>query len=108
MPQVNAKEFKGYFEANARKWISEGYQDNGYNYPLAFHRLRIILKILSRIKRKLTIADLGCGGGQVSFALAKEGHHVWGIERSHSMYRQALRRQETLPPSRDARRAVRR
>jgi len=65
--------------------VLNGYNDDGYNYPVALHRLRVIKKILSNFGSGLKIADLGCGGGNVSLALAELGHNVTGIDEAENM-----------------------
>jgi len=74
-----------FFEKNAESWIANGYYDDGYNYPVGYHRMRIIKKILASYKKNLKIVDLGCGGGNISFSLASEGHEVVGVDQSNSM-----------------------
>lgn len=76
-----------FFNKNSKSWILNGYNDDGYNYPVAAHRLRIIKKIIYKnfLNKKLKILDLGCGGGQVSMELAKLGHDVIGIDQSENM-----------------------
>lgn len=77
---------KKYFEDNARQWILDGYNDNGYNYPTAFHRVRIVLNFIKTLKKKkLKIVDLGCGGGDLAFRLAECGHEVLGVDQSQEM-----------------------
>jgi 2-polyprenyl-3-methyl-5-hydroxy-6-metoxy-1,4-benzoquinol methylase len=76
---------KSFFEENAESWVLNGYNDDGYNYPTAYHRARIINKILKEEKNKLNVVDLGCGSGNVSIILAKQGHSVVGIDESKSM-----------------------
>ena len=74
-----------FFDGNAELWVLNGYNDDGYNYPVALHRLRVIKKILSNFGSGLKIADLGCGGGNVSLALAELGHNVTGIDEAENM-----------------------
>lgn len=78
--------FKKYFEDNAKQWILDGYNESGYNYPTAFHRVRIVSKFISNLnKKRLEIIDLGCGGGDLAFCLAQDGYKVTGIDQSQKM-----------------------
>src|SRR3989338_2119094 len=89
---------KKYFELHARQWIADSYRDDGYNYPVAFHRARIVSKFVSGLDRsKLKIIDLGCGGGDVTFNLARDGHEVLGIDRSREMINLARSRRASFP-----------
>ena len=76
-----------FFNQNSKSWILNGYNNNGYNYPVALHRLRIIKKIIKNnfSRKKLNILDIGCGGGQVTMELAKLGHNVIGMDQSENM-----------------------
>ena len=49
---VGIKEYLEYFENNARQWIAGGYDSSGYNYPTAFHRVRIVSKFISGLNKK--------------------------------------------------------
>lgn len=89
---------KKYFEDNAKWWILGGYNENGYNYPTAFHRARVASKFISGLsKKRLDIIDLGCGGGDVAFRLAQEGHTVLGVDQSKKMIEIAEGRRKKLP-----------
>ena len=76
-----------FFNDNSKSWILNGYNNDGYNYPVAAHRLRIIKKIIKNNfkNKKINILDIGCGGGQVTMELAKLGHKVIGIDQSENM-----------------------
>lgn len=76
-----------FFNQNSKSWILNGYNNDGYNYPVAAHRLRLIKKIIKKnfSKKKLNILDIGCGGGQVTMELAKLGHNVIGMDQSENM-----------------------
>ena len=76
-----------FFNENSRSWILNGYNYDGYNYPVAAHRLRIIKKIIKKnfSNKKIKILDVGCGGGHVTMEIAKLGHTVTGIDQSENM-----------------------
>lgn len=89
---------KRYFKDNAKQWILDGYNDSGYNYPTAFHRVRIVSRFISGLDKKgLEIIDLGCGGGDLAFCLARSGHRVIGIDQSKEMLKLAESRRAELP-----------
>ncbi|NQU95477.1 MAG: class I SAM-dependent methyltransferase [Candidatus Omnitrophica bacterium] len=88
---------KKYFEENAESWVADGYGDDGYTYPVGHHRTRIVLKVLSGLGNSLKVVDLGCGGGQLSCALAESGHTVVGIDQSDKMVNIAQKNRSTLP-----------
>ncbi len=89
---------KEFFEKNAESWILNGYNDDGYNYPGALHRARVVKNILYSSERKLKIVDLGCGGGNVSLMLAELGHSVIGIDESSKMIEISKKLLEEAPP----------
>jgi SAM-dependent methyltransferase len=76
---------KDFFEDEAEPWVLTGYNDDGYNYPVALHRARIIQKIIGNLGENKLGVDLGCGGGNVSIALANNGHTMVGIDESKKM-----------------------
>jgi len=82
---MSKTEVTEFFDANAESWVLNGYNDDGYNHPVALHRLKVIRKILHSSSSGLRIADLGCGGGNVSLALAELGHNVTGIDGASNM-----------------------
>ncbi|HEY4499660.1 MAG TPA: methyltransferase domain-containing protein [Candidatus Paceibacterota bacterium] len=89
---------KQYFEENAKQWILDGYNDSGYNYPTAWHRVRIVSKFLTRLKNKrLKILDVACGGGDLAICLAQEGYDVVGVDQSKKMIEVAENRRMNLP-----------
>lgn len=80
------KEFvKKAFTDDAQAWVSDGYNYHGYNYPVGYQRMRIVSKILDEVGSKLSVADLGCGGGNVALMLAKAGHMVDAVDQSPKM-----------------------
>lgn len=92
------KDTKEYFEDAAKQWILDGYNGGGYNYPAAFHRVRIVSEFLAGLNKKgLKIVDLGCGGGDLAFYLARKGYEVTGIDRSRKMLEVAESRRAELP-----------
>ena len=48
-------EVTDFFHDHAESWVLNGYNDDGYNYPVALHRLRIIKRILSSYGNSLEI-----------------------------------------------------
>ncbi len=95
---INKKAQK-FFEENALQWSLRGYNYIDHNYPVAFHRQRIILKILSKgNKRKLNILDIGCGSGDNLLEIAKLGHSVVGIDSSKKMLNLAKKKIMKLKP----------
>lgn len=92
------KDVNEYFEENAKQWILDGYNDDGYNYPAAFHRVRIVAEFLASLNtKKLRIVDVGCGGGDLAFYLAHRGYEVMGIDQSQKMLEVAESRRAQLP-----------
>tara|TARA_B100000787_G_C16191495_1_gene297806 strand:- start:928 stop:1872 length:945 start_codon:yes stop_codon:yes gene_type:complete len=82
---MNNDKVTDFFDDNAEQWVLNGYNEDGYNYPVALHRLRVIKRVLSDFGSNLKIADLGCGGGNVSLALAELGHDITGIDGAENM-----------------------
>ena len=72
---------KSYFESVAGDWerIRQSYFDDRVT-SLAIEKL---------LPRRLTIADIGCGTGTLSFELARFAEHVIGIDLSKEMLRRA-------------------
>lgn len=52
---------------------------------------------LFRKEKVRSVLDVGCGTGEHSIALAKEGFQVLGLEGSNLMYQAAVSKQNTLP-----------
>ena len=96
---INVKAQK-FFEDNALQWSIRGYNYIDHNYPVAFHRQRIILKILSKKnKKKMKVIDIGCGTGDNIIEIAKLGHSVVGIDSSKKMLNLAKRKIMKLKPN---------
>lgn len=89
---------KKYFKENASTWLENCYEDGGYTYPVAHHRTRIVLKVLSELNKPMRVMDLGCGGGNLAIELAKRGHTVVGIDESEEMIRIAQDAHSKLSP----------
>jgi SAM-dependent methyltransferase len=79
------KETLDYFTKNAEAWVTDGYELAGYNYPTPYHRLRVLLKLITTLPNVKNVIDLGCGGGQISVELALRGFKVTGIDQSETM-----------------------
>src|SRR3990172_10253843 len=88
-----------YFEENASKWLNDAYVENEYNYPIGWHRSRILMNILGQHfeSQCLNLLDVGCGGGDLCVIEAENGHHATGIDQSEAMIKHAMNRQRTLP-----------
>jgi 2-polyprenyl-3-methyl-5-hydroxy-6-metoxy-1,4-benzoquinol methylase len=91
MKKQSSNSVYNFFNDNSESWILNGYNNDGYNYPVAAHRLRIIKKFIQNnfSNKKIEIIDIGCGGGQVTMELAKLGHNVIGIDQSENMVKVA-------------------
>lgn len=89
---------KRHFGRHADEWLRESYQGDGYDYPTAHHRVRIVCKILADRDAPLTVADLGCGGGNLAITLAAKGHRVTGVDQTAKMIEIANAAKSTLPP----------
>jgi SAM-dependent methyltransferase len=85
---------KDHFEEHAEDWIDSSYRGKDDTYPTAGHRARIVTRIVREIganqSDSLTIADLGCGGGNLSIRLA-------GIDQAENMIEIANRAKSSLP-----------
>lgn len=81
-----SQQYKEWFNEYSKEWLTDAYEQADYNYPVGYHRLRILLKALENddLNGKM-ILDIGCGGGNISFALAQRGAHVIGIDMADSM-----------------------
>lgn len=91
---------KKYFEDSAKQWVLDGYNEGGYNYPTAFHRVRVVSNFISSLKKKkLSIIDLGCGGGDLAFYLAQDNpsYEIIGLDQSKKMLDLAEERRKKLP-----------
>lgn len=79
-------EYKDYFNTYSSAWLKGAYENTEYDYPVGYHRLRILKKALK--KYDLTgkkVLDIGCGGGDISIFIASQGADVVGIDMSESM-----------------------
>ena len=84
------------FKDEANAWIKSAYGEDGFSFPVAKHRARLVLKILAEENNQLVVADLGCGGGHLAVLLANAGHTVTGIDQSEKMIEIACARQQKL------------
>ncbi len=88
---------KSHFETHAESWLADSYVGSTFDYPTALHRTRVVSRILKAHGEGLSIADLGCGGGNLALCLAADGHVVTGIDFSHHMVEIANQRRNTAP-----------
>lgn len=89
-------QYEQWFNQYSKEWLMGAYGQMDYEYPVGRHRLRILLKALE--KEELTekkILDIGCGGGDISFALAERGADVIGIDMSDCMLDAANQRKNS-------------
>lgn len=100
---MQKKPVKEHFEAHAEDWIASSYQGDGFTYPTAHHRARIVSRCLSEKKPPgsdgLLVADLGCGGGNLAIELAHQGHQVDGVDQAEKMIAIATQAKKTCPPN---------
>ena len=94
---MGRKIVKKYFNENALHWVKEGYEEHGFNFPMGYHRTRIALNVISKLGRATKIADLGCGAGQLSMALARMGYESVGIDQCKEMIEMANTAAKVLP-----------
>ncbi len=91
------QEYKEWFDNYNEEWLLGAYGHTGYSYPVGYHRLRILLTALNNDDlREKKVLDIGCGGGDISFALAKRGANVIGIDMSDNMLEVANSRKREL------------
>ncbi len=77
---------KQYFIENSDAWIKDGYESDGYNFPVGEARMRIVLSLMrSHCGAGDLLVDLGCGGGQLCVHLAREGYQATGVDQSPAM-----------------------
>lgn len=95
---MEKKEVRNYFNAHAADWLRGGYESPGHTYPTAFHRARLVARLLNDDGRSYQILDLGCGGGDIAFLLAEQGHTVIGVDQSEKMLAIAEERRSRLTP----------
>lgn len=87
------QQYKAYFDHYNEEWLEGAYSQRSYDYPVGYHRLRILLKSLEKENLEgKKILDIGCGGGDISFALAERGADVIGIDMSDGMLEVARQR----------------
>lgn len=89
---------KTYFADNAESWLLDAYDDAGYNYPVGFHRVRIVRQIMPKLNNVQNVIDVGCGGGQLACALALQGFDVLGVDQSETMIASATQSTTKLNP----------
>lgn len=84
---------KKYFVEDSESWIKDGYEDDGYNYPVGLARMRRVLAVMRERfpNGGAHVADLGCGGGQVTLTLAANGYEAIGIDQSSPMIQSSTR-----------------
>lgn len=91
-----SKQYKEWFDNNNKDWLLGAYGPTDYDYPVGQHRLRILMNAIA--ENELTgksILDIGCGGGDISYALAGKGANVIGIDMSDNMLEVANHRKES-------------
>lgn len=88
---------KTHFEEFADEWLEKSYDGAGHFYPTALRRAEAVVGILADYDAPLRIADLGCGGGNLSVLLAAKGHKVTGFDQSKTMLANAERQKADLP-----------
>lgn len=101
---MRTEEWKNYFEKNSKDWVDGAYQKNDYVYPVGYHRLRILDKVLSNYELKgKKVLDIGCGGGDASFLIASMGATVDAVDMTESMLAIAREKKADLPDEVQAR-----
>jgi 2-polyprenyl-6-hydroxyphenyl methylase/3-demethylubiquinone-9 3-methyltransferase len=92
MRQIN----NAFYDELQEKWYSDTH------HPIALLRREnaarnpwILKTLLTRRGNQLKVLDIGCGGGFLTNALAKQGHLVTGVDLSQSSLRVAEDRDET-------------
>lgn len=90
------QEYEKWFNEYNEEWLMGAYGQTDYEYPVGQHRLRILLKAMQSDELSgKSVLDIGCGGGDISFALADMGADVIGIDMSDSMLEVANRRKDS-------------
>ncbi len=77
-------------------WLTKNYYKTVDTENRLSHELPDLIALFKENDVK-TILDIGCGTGDHVIALAKEGFHVTGIDRSNPMIEEAKKRMEHLP-----------
>ncbi len=94
---MNVNEWHDYFEHMGQGWVHNAYSHEGYNYPVGYHRLRILEKILKSYDLEgKRVLDIGCGGGEISLYLASLGAVVDGVDMTETMLEIANERRHRL------------
>lgn len=90
-----SEQYKEWFDKNNEEWLLGAYGRTDYEYPVGQHRVRILMKAVANDELAgKSVLDIGCGGGDISFALAQKGADVVGIDMSDSMLEVANHRKE--------------
>ena len=97
MKNLGKKTVQNHFAAHAEEWLRASYEGGDFDYPTAYHRARIVSGILAAKDTPLTVADLGCGGGDLAILLAGQGHTVTGVDQVERMVAIADGRKDGLP-----------
>ena len=97
MKTLDKKIVVDHFAAHAEEWLRASYDGGDYDYPTALHRARIVSGILADFETPQSVADLGCGGGDLAILLAGQGHTVTGVDQVEHMVAIADARKDELP-----------
>lgn len=90
------QQYKEWFDKNNEEWLLGAYGHTDYEYPVGQHRVRILMNAVADDKMTgKSVLDIGCGGGDISYAMAERGADVIGIDMSDSMLKVANRRKKT-------------
>ncbi len=90
-----------YFHEHASEWLDRAYPTGvlPLTYPLAERRVALALdSVFARVTEgNITLADLGCGGGDLAIAVAQAGTQCVGVDLAEAMIEEANRRRSALP-----------